>query len=177
MGVNNLEVIGSSPLDYPIQQKEHGVDFLLDHRHFWLRSNRVRAIIAIRNEIAQAIHDFFYERGFLRVDTPILPAAIGERSGLFSTEYFEEGNAYLAQTGQLYGEAAAAAFGKIYTFGPSFRAEKSNTRRHLTEFWMIEPEVAWNDSADNMRLQEDFVSFLVQRVLERRAAELEELER
>src|SRR3569833_3527828 len=107
MGVTNLEVIGSSPLDYPIQPKEHGVDFLLDHRHFWLRSNRVRAIFAIRNEIEQAIHDFFYERGFLRVDTPILTAAIGERSGLFSTEYFEEGNAYLAQPGQLYGEAAA----------------------------------------------------------------------
>ena len=124
---------------------------------------RQRAIFAIRNEIEQAIHDFFYERGFLRVDTPILTAAIGERSGLFSTEYFDEGNAYLAQTGQLYGEAAAAAFGKIYTFGPTFRAEKSKTRRHLTEFWMIEPEVAWNDSADNMRLQEDFVSFLVQR--------------
>ena len=177
MGVTNLEILGASPLDYPIQPKEHGVDFLLDHRHFWLRSNRVRAIFAIRNEIEQAIHDFFYERGFLRVDTPILTAAIGERSGLFSTEYFEEGNAYLAQTGQLYGEAAAAAFGKIYTFGPTFRAEKSKTRRHLTEFWMIEPEVAFNDSNDNMRLQEDFVSFLVQRVLERRSAELKELER
>jgi asparaginyl-tRNA synthetase len=177
MGITNLEIIGASPLDYPIQPKEHGVDFLLDHRHFWLRSNRVRAIFAIRNEIEQAIHDFFYERGFLRVDTPILTAAIGERSGLFSTEYFEEGNAYLAQTGQLYGEAAAAAFGKIYTFGPTFRAEKSKTRRHLTEFWMIEPEVAFNDSNDNMRLQEDFVSFLVQRVLERCAADLKELER
>src|SRR6476659_6355890 len=177
MGVTNLEIIGASPLDYPIQPKEHGVDFLLDHRHFWLRSNRVRAIFAIRNEIEQAIHDFYYERGFLRVDTPILTAAIGERSGLFSTEYFEEGNAYLAQTGQLYGEAAAAAFGKIYTFGPTFRAEKSKTRRHLTEFWMIEPEVAWNDSNDNMRLQEEFVSYLVQRVLQRRAAELAELER
>ena len=131
----------------------------------------------IRSEIEQAIHDFFYERGFLRVDTPILTAAIGERSGLFATEYFDEGNAYLAQTGQLYGEAAAAAFGKIYTFGPTFRAEKSKTRRHLTEFWMIEPEVAWNDSAANMVLQEDFVSYLVQRVLERRQAELKELER
>ncbi len=177
MGVTGLTIIGTSPIDYPIQPKEHGVDFLLDHRHFWLRSNRVRAIFAIRNEIEQAVHDFFYGRGFLRVDTPILTAAIGERSGLFSTEYFEEGNAYLAQTGQLYGEAAAAAFGKIYTFGPTFRAEKSKTRRHLTEFWMIEPEVAWNDSADNMRLQEDFVSFLVQRVLERCGAELKELER
>ena len=155
-------------------QALHGVDFLLDHRHLWLRSPRVRAIFSVRNEIEQAIHDFFYDRGFLRVDTPILTAAIGERSGLFSTEYFEEGHAYLAQTGQLYGEAAAAAFGRIYTFGPTFRAEKSKTRRHLTEFWMIEPEVAWNDSADNMRLQEDFVSFLVQRCLERRAAELAE---
>jgi asparaginyl-tRNA synthetase len=131
----------------------------------------------IRNEIEQSIHDFFYERGFLRVDTPILTAAIGERSGLFATEYFEEGNAYLAQTGQLYGEAAAAAFGKIYTFGPTFRAEKSKTRRHLTEFWMIEPEVAWNDSNDNMRLQEEFVSYLVQRVVQRRKTELAELER
>jgi asparaginyl-tRNA synthetase len=177
MGVAGLTIIGTSPIDYPIQPKEHGVDFLLDNRHFWLRSNRQRAIFTIRNEIEQAIHDFFYERGFLRLDTPILTAAIGERSGLFSTEYFDEGNAYLAQTGQLYGEAAAAAFGKIYTFGPTFRAEKSKTRRHLTEFWMIEPEVAWNDSNDNMRLQEDFVSYLVQRVLERRGAELKELER
>jgi asparaginyl-tRNA synthetase len=177
MGVTGLTIFGPSPIDYPIQPKEHGVDFLLDHRHFWLRSNRQRAIFAIRSEIEQAIQDFYYERGFLRLDTPILTAAIGERSGLFSTEYFDEGNAYLAQTGQLYGEAAAAAFGKIYTFGPTFRAEKSKTRRHLTEFWMIEPEVAWNDSNDNMRLQEDFVSFLVQRVLERRQAELKELER
>jgi len=177
LGVTTLSVIGASPLDYPIQPKEHGVDFLLDHRHFWLRTPRQVAIMRIRNEIEQGIHDFFYERGFLRVDTPILTAAIGERSGLFSTEYFDEGNAYLAQTGQLYGEAAAAAFGKIYTFGPTFRAEKSKTRRHLTEFWMIEPEVAFNDTHANMRLQEDFVSFLVQRVVERRRAELAELER
>jgi asparaginyl-tRNA synthetase len=177
LGVVGLTIFGSSPADYPIQPKEHGIDFLLDHRHFWLRSTRQRAIFSIRNEVEQAIHDFFYDRGFLRVDTPILTAAIGERSGLFSTEYFDEGNAYLAQTGQLYGEAAAAAFGKIYTFGPTFRAEKSKTRRHLTEFWMIEPEVAWNDSADNMRLQEDFISYIVQRCLERRGAELRELER
>ena len=177
LGVTDLEIIGASPVDYPIQPKEHGIDFLLDNRHFWLRSPRQRAIAVIRSEIEQAIHDFFYERGFLRVDTPILTAAIGERSGLFATEYFDEGNAYLAQTGQLYGEAAAAAFVKIYTFGPTFRAEKSKTRRHLTEFWMIEPEVAWNDSAANMELQEDFISFLVQRVLERRRAELTELER
>jgi asparaginyl-tRNA synthetase len=177
LGVTQLTIFGLSPIDYPIQPKEHGIDFLLDHRHFWLRSNRQRALFRIRNEIEQAIHDFFYARGFLRIDTPILTAAIGERSGLFSTEYFEEGTAYLAQTGQLYGEAAAAAFGRIYTFGPTFRAEKSKTRRHLTEFWMIEPEVAWNDSNDNMRLQEDFVSYLVERCLERRRPELDELER
>ncbi len=177
LGINDLHVIGTSPLDYPIQPKEHGIDFLLDNRHFWLRTPRQVAIFRIRNEIEQGIHDFYYERGFLRVDTPILTAAIGERSGLFATEYFEEGNAYLAQTGQLYGEAAAAAFGKIYTFGPTFRAEKSKTRRHLTEFWMIEPEVAFNDTHDNMRLQEDFVSYLVQRVLAKCPAELKELER
>jgi asparaginyl-tRNA synthetase len=177
MAVTDLAIIGPSPLDYPIQPKEHGVDFLLDRRHLWLRSRRQRAIAVVRNEVEQAIHDFFYERGFLRVDTPILTAAIGERSGLFETEYFDEGKAYLAQTGQLYGEAAAAAFGRIYTFGPTFRAEKSKTRRHLAEFWMIEPEVAWNDSDDNMRLQEEFVSYLVQRALERCAAELRELER
>src|SRR5690242_20060631 len=177
MAVSNLEIIGTSPLDYPIQPKEHGIDFLLDHRHFWLRSPRQRAIFTVRNEIEQSIHDFFYERGFLRIDTPILTAAIGERSGLFETDYFDEGKAYLAQTGQLYGEAAAAAFGKIYTFGPTFRAEKSKTRRHLTEFWMIEPEVAWYDSEANMRLQEDFVSFIVQRCLEHRKSDLAELGR
>ncbi len=172
-----LTIVGPSPLDYPIQPKEHGVDFLLDHRHFWLRSPRQAAILRVRHEIEQAIHDFFYERGFIRADTPILTAAIGERSGLFSTEYFDEGTAYLAQTGQLYGEALAAALGKIYTFGPTFRAEKSKTRRHLTEFWMVEPEVAFNDSDDNMRLQEEFVAYIVQRCLERRAPELRELER
>ena len=177
VGVSNLEIRGTSPIDYPIQPKEHGIDFLMDHRHLWLRSPRQQAILRVRHEIEQAIQDFFYERSFIRVDTPILTAAIGERSGLFSTEYFDEGAAYLAQTGQLYGEAAAAALGRIYTFGPTFRAEKSKTRRHLSEFWMIEPEVAFNDSADNMRLQEDFVSFLVRRCLDRRKAELAELER
>ena len=177
IGLADLVVIGASPLDYPIQPKEHGVDYLLDNRHFWLRTPRQVAIARVRNEIEQSIHDFFYNRGFLRVDTPILTAAIGERSGLFATEYFDEGNAFLAQTGQLYGEAAAAAFGKIYTFGPTFRAEKSKTRRHLTEFWMIEPEVAFNDSDDNMQLQEDMLLFIVGRVLERCRGELKELER
>ena len=177
LSATDLEILGPSPLDYPIQPKEHGVDFLQDNRHFWLRSSRQTAILRVRHEIEQAIHDFFYDRGFIRTDTPLLTAAIGERSGLFSTEYFDEGAAYLAQTGQLYGEALAAALGKIYTFGPTFRAEKSKTRRHLTEFWMIEPEVAFNDSDANMRLQEEFVSYLVQRCLERRAPELRELER
>ena len=177
LGVTDLAIVGASPLSYPIQPKEHGIDFLLDHRHLWLRSPRQRAIAKVRSELEQAIHDFFYAREFLRVDTPILTAAIGERSGLFSTEYFDEGNAFLAQTGQLYGEAAAAAWGRIYTFGPTFRAEKSKTRRHLTEFWMIEPEVAWNDSNDNMVLQEELVSYLVRRALDNCSAQLLELER
>src|SRR5215213_6795609 len=177
LAVSNLEVRGTSPIDYPIQPKEHGIDFLMDNRHLWLRSPRQQAILRVRHEIEQAIQDFFYEREFIRVDTPILTAAIGERSGLFATEYFDEGTAYLAQTGQLYGEALAAALGRIYTFGPTFRAEKSKTRRHLNEFWMIEPEMAWYDSDDNMRLQEEFVSYLVQRTVERRASELEVLGR
>ena len=177
LGVAELSIYGESPIDYPIQPKEHGIDFLLDNRHFWLRTPRQRAIARIRHEAEQAIRDFFYERDFTLVDTPIFTSASGERSGMFSTEYFDEGTAYLAQTGQLYGEAAAAAFGKIYCFGPTFRAEKSKTRRHLTEFWMVEPEVAFNDSDDNMRLQEEFVAYIVARVLERRQPELKELER
>jgi asparaginyl-tRNA synthetase len=177
ISITDLEVLGPSPIDYPIQPKEHGIDFLLDNRHLWLRSPRQVAIMRIRHEVEQAIHDFFYERGFIHVDTPILTAAIGERSGLFSTEYFDEGQAYLAQTGQLYGEAAAAALGCIYTFGPTFRAEKSKTRRHLTEFWMIEPEMAFYTSDDSIRLQEAMLVFIVQRVLERRRPELTELER
>lgn len=177
LGATSLQTLGASSPDYPIQPKEHGIDFLLDHRHLWLRSERQRAIARVRHEVVQGIRDFFHERGFLLVDTPILTAAIGERSGLFSTDYFDEGTAYLAQTGQLYGEAAAAAFGKIYTFGPTFRAEKSKTRRHLTEFWMVEPEVAFNDSEDNMRLQEDLVSATVGLALKRCRAELAVLER
>jgi asparaginyl-tRNA synthetase len=177
LGVTLLEIVGTSPLDYPIQPKEHGVDFLLDHRTFWLRTPRQVALMRVRHELEQAIHDFFYARDFVRCDTPILTAAIGERAGLFGTEYFDEGTAYLAQTGQLYGEALAAALGRIYTFGPTFRAEKSKTRRHLTEFWMIEPEMAWYDQDDNMDLQEAFVRYLVERVLERRQEELKVLER
>ncbi len=172
-----LEVVGSSD-EYPIQPKEHGIDFLLNQRHLWLRHGRQVAIMRVRDEIVKAIRDFFYERDFVLVDSPILTGAIGESAGtLFSTEYFDLGTAYLAQTGQLYVEAAAAALGKVYCFGPTFRAEKSKTRRHLTEFWMVEPEVAWLDSEGNMRLQEDFVSYVVGRVVERRRGELEQLER
>jgi asparaginyl-tRNA synthetase len=174
---SDLRVLGSSP-EFPISPKEHGTAFLFEHRHLWLRSRRQVAIARVRHEVIQAIRDFFYERGFVLVDTPILTGSIGEHAGtLFSTDYFDLGKAYLAQTGQLYVEAAAAALGKVYCFGPTFRAEKSKTRRHLTEFWMVEPEVAWNDSDANMRLQEDFVSYVVRRCLERRRPELAELER
>ena len=174
---SRVEVIGASG-DYPIQPKEHGIDFLLNYRHLWLRHDRPRAILRVRDEIIKAIRDFLYDRDFVLVDTPILTGSIGESAGtLFETEYFDLGTAYLAQTGQLYVEAAAAALGKVYCFGPTFRAEKSKTRRHLTEFWMVEPEVAWMDSEGNMRLQEELVSYIVQRVLERRRPELEILER
>src|SRR5213080_2052953 len=173
----DLTILGPSP-DFPITPKEHGTAFLFEHRHLWLRSRRQVAIARVRHEVVQAIRDFFYERHFVLVDTPILTGAIGEAAGhLFATEYFDLGTAYLAQTGQLYVDAAAAALGKVYCFGPTFRAEKSKTRRHLTEFWMVEPEVAWNDSDANMRLQEEFVSHIVARCLERRRADLAELER
>lgn len=177
MHLSDLAIIGPSP-DFPIQPKEHGTQYLFEHRHLWLRSKRQVAIAKVRNEVIKAIRDFFYDNNFTLVDTPILTGSIGEQAGeLFSTEYFDLGRAYLAQTGQLYVEAAAAALGKVYCFGPTFRAEKSKTRRHLTEFWMVEPEVAWNDSNDNMRLQEDFVSYVVGRTIERRREELKELER
>jgi asparaginyl-tRNA synthetase len=176
LGVSGLELVGASD-DYPIQPKEHGVDFLLDHRHLWLRSSMQRAGLKVRHEVEQAIHDFYYDRGFVRIDTPILTGSIGEHAGtLFETDYFGQ-PAYLAQTGQLYVETACPAFRKVYCFGPTFRAEKSRTRRHLTEFWMVEPEVAFADSDDNMRLQEEFVSYLVERALERCQEELKILER
>ena len=177
LGVARIEIIGASP-DFPISPTEHGTTFLFEHRHLWLRSHRQTAIMRVRHELIQGIRDFFHQRGFTLVDTPILTGAIGEEAGnLFATEYFDLGTAYLAQTGQLYVEAAAAALGRVYCFGPTFRAEKSKTRRHLTEFWMVEPEVAFNDSDANMRLQEEFVSYLVARILETRSAELAELER
>ena len=165
-------------VEFPISPKEHGTSFLFEHRHLWLRSRRQVAIAKVRHEVVQAIRDFFYQRDFVLVDTPILTGAIGEEAGnLFATDYFDLGKAYLAQTGQLYVEAAAAALGRVYCFGPTFRAEKSKTRRHLTEFWMVEPEVAFNDSDDNMRLQEEFVAYLVSRALDRCREQLKELER
>jgi asparaginyl-tRNA synthetase len=177
LAVQNVEVLGPSQ-DYPITPKEHGTTFLFEHRHLWLRNRRQAAVARVRHEVVQGIRDFFYERDFVLVDTPILTGAIGEEAGnLFATKYFDLGNAYLAQTGQLYVEAAAAAHGKVYCFGPTFRAEKSKTRRHLTEFWMVEPEVAFNDSDANMRLQEELVSYVVARALDRRKEDLKELER
>ena len=174
--VTAIELIGASE-EFPIQPKEHGVEFLLDHRHLWLRSSMQRAGLKVRAEVEQSIHDFFYERDFVRIDTPILTGSIGESAGtLFETDYFGE-RAFLAQTGQLYVECACPAFRKVYCFGPTFRAEKSKTRRHLTEFWMIEPEVAFADSSDNMDLQEEFICHIVARALERCGPELEILER
>jgi asparaginyl-tRNA synthetase len=164
-------------VDYPITPKEHGVEFLMDNRHLWLRSSQQWAIMRVRATIKRAIIDFFDSRGFLNIDTPILtPSAAEGTSTLFEVDYFDE-KAYLAQTGQLYSEATIMAFGKVYCFGPTFRAEKSKTRRHLTEFWMVEPEIAFCDLDDLMVLEEEFVSAIVQTALEKRSAELELLER
>ncbi len=165
-------------IDYPISPKEHGVGFLMAHRHLWLRSSRQHAIMRIRHEIIKAIRDFFdEEKKFTLVDAPILtPAACEGTTTLFETDYFGE-KAYLSQSGQLYMEAAAMALGKVYCFGPTFRAEKSKTRRHLMEFWMVEPEVAYFRLEDDIRLAEELVEFMVKRVLERRRPELEKLER
>ncbi|MDH3743602.1 MAG: asparagine--tRNA ligase [Acidobacteriota bacterium] len=169
--------IDSLTEDYPISPKEHGVAFLMDHRHLWLRSAKQRAALAVRSEVEQAIRDYFYSNGFTLIDSPILtPAACEGTSTLFETDYFDE-KAYLSQSGQLYLEPAAAAFGKVYCFGPTFRAEKSKTRRHLTEFWMVEPEVAFLEFDGLCKLAENFVCSLVERVLERCGAELEALER
>jgi asparaginyl-tRNA synthetase len=173
----DIAILGPAP-DFPIQPKEHGTDFLLEHRHLWLRSRKQIAIMKVRDEIIRAIRDFMHEGGFTLVDTPILTGSIGESAGtLFETEYFDLGPAYLAQTGQLYIEAACPAFRRVYCFGPTFRAEKSKTRRHLTEFWMVEPEVAWLDSDGNMRLQEDFICYIVERVLTHQREQLDVLER
>lgn len=164
-------------IDYPITPKEHGIGFLMDHRHLWLRSSRQHAVLRVRAEVIRAIREYFDSRGFLLLDAPIFtPAACEGTTNLFETDYFGE-KAYLTQSGQLYMEAGAMAFGKVYCFGPTFRAEKSKTRRHLTEFWMVEPEVAYFGLNDDMDLAEDFVASIVARVLERRRKELETLER
>lgn len=164
--------------DYPITPKEHGIEFLMDHRHLWLRSTRQTAIMRVRHRIIKAVRDFFDNRGFVLIDTPILtPSACEGTSTLFDTDYFDLGKAYLTQSGQLYAEAGALALGKVYTFGPTFRAEKSKTRRHLTEFWMVEPEVAFADLNDDMDLAEDFLEYVVQTVITDCENELKILER
>lgn len=176
MGVRNLKIVSVAEA-YPISPKEHGVEFLMENRHLWLRSQRQWAAMRVRSEIIRAIEEFFYQRDFIRFDAPILtPSACEGTSTLFGTQYFDE-KAYLSQSGQLYGEAGAMAFGKVFVFGPTFRAEKSKTRKHLTEFWMVEPEVAFADLDDNMLLGEQFIEHIVQSVLARRAPELKILER
>lgn len=163
---------------YPITPKEHGIEFLMDHRHLWLRSPRQHAIMRVRAEVIRAATAYLDAQGFLRVDAPILtPASVEGTTALFETEYFDLGKAYLTQSGQLYNEAAAMAFGRVYCYGPTFRAEKSKTRRHLTEFWMLEPEVAYLDLDGYMNLAEGFVSAIVQDVLRNRAREVTVLER
>jgi asparaginyl-tRNA synthetase len=180
LDVENLEVLQRVPESdpYPITPKEHGVDFLMDHRHLWLRSRRQHAILRIRHEVIRAIRDYFDTHGFTLLDTPIFtPAACEGTTTLFEVNYFDEEKVYLTQSGQLYNEATAMAFGKVYTFGPTFRAEKSKTRRHLTEFWMVEPEMAYADLEDVKRVAEELIVFVVGRVLERRRPELAALER
>jgi len=176
LNVRDLHLVHAAQ-DYPITPKEHGIAFLLDHRHLWLRSLRQHAILRVRSEIVRACRDYFDGRGFTLIDGPIFtPAACEGTTTLFETNYFDD-KAYLTQSGQLYAEAAAMAFGKVYCFGPTFRAEKSKTRRHLTEFWMVEPEVAYMDLAGDMDLAEDFIEYIVQRTLANRRRELETLER
>lgn len=177
LDLSDLEVIQIAH-DYPITPKEHGIEFLVDRRHLWLRSSRQHAIMRIRHRLIKAIRDFFDDRGFTLIDSPILtPASCEGTTTLFETEYFDLGKAYLTQSGQLYAEAGAMAFGKVYCFGPTFRAEKSKTRRHLTEFWMVEPEVAFMDLEQDMDLAEEFLEYIVQTVLKDRARELKALER
>jgi asparaginyl-tRNA synthetase len=175
--VKRLEVVGTSH-DFPITPKEHGVDYLLDRRHLLIRSERQQAILRIRHEIINAARDFFNVRGFILADTPIFtPAACEGTTTLFPAQYFEDQTAYLAQSGQLYNEANAMALGRVYSFGPTFRAEKSKTRRHLTEFWMVEPEMAYANLDDVMDLAEELIVSVVGRVLEKRRRELKAVER
>lgn len=174
--IKDIKLIHKS-VDYPITPKEHGTDFLMDHRHLWLRSGRQQAIMKIRHEIIKAIRDYLDDEGFTLIDSPILtPSACEGTTTLFETDYFEE-KAYLTQSGQLYNEAAALAFRRVYCFGPTFRAEKSKTRRHLMEFWMVEPEMAFCDLEENMHIQEEMIGFIIKRVLDKRRLELSVLKR
>ncbi|MEH7380754.1 asparagine--tRNA ligase [Bacillus sp. JJ1533] len=174
--VTNIDVIHES-VDYPITPKEHGTEFLMDHRHLWLRSKRQHAVMKIRNEIIRATYEFFNDNGFVKVDPPILTGSAPEgTTELFATKYFDE-DAYLSQSGQLYMEAAAMALGKVFSFGPTFRAEKSKTRRHLIEFWMIEPEMAFTEHEESLKVQEEYVSHIVQSVLKNCQLELKTLGR
>lgn len=176
LGVSKLEIVSIAE-PFPISPKEHGIEFLMENRHLWVRSSKQHAALRVRWEIIKCIREFFDSNGFVLFDAPILtPSSCEGTSTLFTTPYFDT-KAYLTQSGQLYGEVGAMAFGKCYVFGPTFRAEKSKTRKHLTEFWMVEPEVAWNDLDDNMELGEKFVEYIVSKVLERRAPELKTLER
>jgi asparaginyl-tRNA synthetase len=176
-GVTEFQRVPESD-PYPITPKEHGIDFLMDHRHLWLRSRRQHAILRVRHEVIRAVRDYFDSNGFTLIDTPIFtPSACEGTTNLFEVNYFDEEKVYLTQSGQLYNEATAMAFGKVYCFGPTFRAERSKTRRHLTEFWMVEPEMAYADLEDVKRVAEEMVVFVVGRVLENRRAELKELER
>ena len=180
MDVEGAEIVQRVPESdpYPITPKEHGIDFLMDHRHLWLRSKRQHAVIRVRHEVIKAVRDYFDSHGFTLVDTPIFtPAACEGTTTLFEVNYFEDEKVYLTQSGQLYNEADAMAFGKVYCFGPTFRAEKSKTRRHLTEFWMVEPEMAYATLEDVKQVAEEMVVFVVGRVLENRRAELDALER
>ena len=174
---NGLEVVNEAH-DYPITPKEHGVDYLMDRRHLWIRAERQTAILRVRHEIINAVRDFFNDQGFILADTPIFtPAACEGTTTLFPVQYFEDEKAYLTQSGQLYNEANAMALGRVYAFGPTFRAEKSKTRRHLTEFWMVEPEMAYADLNDVITLAEGLITSVVARVLDRRQRELKTLER
>jgi asparaginyl-tRNA synthetase len=180
MDIESVEVLERVPESdpYPITPKEHGIDFLMDHRHLWLRSKRQHAVLRVRHEVIRAVREYFDTHGFILVDTPIFtPSACEGTTNLFEVNYFEEEKVYLTQSGQLYNEATAAAFGKVYCFGPTFRAEKSKTRRHLTEFWMVEPEMAFADLEDVKQVAEEMVVHVIGRVLENRRAELAELER
>ncbi|GMU54713.1 MAG: hypothetical protein AMXMBFR33_38590 [Candidatus Xenobia bacterium] len=174
--VSGVEIVQNAE-GYPITPKDHGTDFLMDHRHLWIRSQRQHAILRVRAQVMRSISDWLDNHGFLRIDTPILtPSACEGTTTLFETKYFEN-SAFLSQSGQLYNEATAMAFGKVYAFGPTFRAEKSKTRRHLMEFWMVEPEMAFVDMWENMEIQEQMVSYVVQQCLQHRRRELELLER